>query len=132
MSDVRDDISKAIEEHGLTVAGGAAGLLLGRKIAKGLYRGKAKVKGPHGTQSFGIQPAGKQRPGDVNRGWISADSPLGRGLKGKRPGDTVKIGSSRYEVIRMQDNSYLLRPLVLGAGGAGAAGGAAINQRRKK
>ena len=132
MSDVRDDVEKAFDKYGIPAVGGAAGLLLGRKLAKRLYKGKARVKGPHGTQSVGIQPASKQRPGDVNRGWISADSPLGRGLQGKKAGDSVTIKGSRYEVVSMRDNGYILRPLVIGSTGAGVIGGAAVNQSRRK
>lgn len=137
MSEVRDDVEKAFDKYGLAAVGTAAGAILGRKLSKSLYRGRARVKGPHGTQSVGIQSAGKQRPGDVNRGFISADSPLGRGLRGKKAGDTVTIknpggGSSRYEVVSMKDNGFMVRSLAVGTTAAVGLAGAAANKHRKK
>jgi transcription elongation factor GreA len=42
---------------------------------------------------------------DTERGWISPGSPVGRGLLGKREGDTVVVstpgGTRRYEVTRV-------------------------------
>jgi transcription elongation factor GreB len=43
---------------------------------------------------------------DVERGFVSIDSPMGRGLLGKREGDEVTIqrpaGTARYEVVRIE------------------------------
>ena len=42
---------------------------------------------------------------DVNNGKISASSPIGRGLIGKEPGDTVRIpipgGSREFEIVKV-------------------------------
>nr|AIA17883.1 MGS-like domain protein [uncultured bacterium] len=42
---------------------------------------------------------------DVDRGWISCESPLGRGLIGRAPGDVARVqlpsGTREYEVIEV-------------------------------